>query len=76
MYTLDIKQITFPFVMKSTLAFSFWFRYIKILRLQIFQHNPCIPRANQNSYVDNDLESIETVFEEVQRGITLKAYES
>ena len=60
----------------QTSIFLFWYRYIKILRLQIFQHNPCIPRANQNSYVDNDLESIETVFEEVQRGITLKAYES
>ena len=62
--------------MKSKRAFSLWFRYIKILRLQILQHNPCIPNANQNSYSYGDLESIETVFEEVQRGITLKAYES
>ena len=60
----------------QTSIFLVYYRYIKILRLQILQHNPCIPRANQNSYVDNDLDSIETVFEEVQRGITLKAYES
>ena len=70
------EELTFPLVSKCRRVFLLCYRYIKILRLQISQHNPCIPRANQNSYVYNDLESIETVFEEVQRGITLKAYES
>ena len=57
--------------------FSFLYhRYLKILRLQVSQHNPCLPQAYQNTYLENDLDSIERIFEETRRAITLKAYES